>query len=203
MLRPTALSWSIASWLLPAALSAQQPALDLSGGLRDHAGRAAVSASWSVQLGPLSLGAGPRLTTYQGRPQLLRRRAGTTVGLPDSVRLDPSLAGLNLMVAGELTVVGPVTLGANLDLLGVALGPTRSVAGNDFQPGRGSLFLYGHRDRGSLNSELYLRLRGSGPWAVRGGVSHYVIGYTASLAGRQDRYNRFHTVPFVAITYHP
>ena len=201
MLRPAAVCWF--TCLIPGALLAQRPGFDLSGGLANQAGRAAISALWSIRLGPLSLGAGPRLSAYQGGSQVFTRRAGSTADLPDTVLLDPSVVGVNAEVVGELVLGGPVSLGANLDLLGVAVGPTRRVAGNDFQPGHGSLFQYGNRDRGSLNSEFYVRLRVSGPWEVRGGLSHYVVGYTTSSAGGQGRYQRFQTVPFVGIAYRP
>lgn len=185
---------------LPLAASAQAPFLDLSAGLRKQEGRASLSTAWTFSIGPISAGAGPRLTTYQGSPRTFTRRGGDA-SLPQTVRLDPAVTGLNLMVTGELRLLPMLTAGANLDLAGIALGPERAVAGDRFHPSHGSLFLYGHKDRGSLNSEFYLRLRLGDRWAVRGGLSHYVVGYTGTAGGATARYDRFHSVPFLGFGY--
>jgi hypothetical protein len=193
----------IVALAIPTLLAAQRPALDLSGGFRDRGGRVSLAASRGFRLGALTVGAGPRLTLYQGARVRLTNRGATAPALPDTVRLDPSLVGLNLMVDGELDLIGPLGVGANLDLLGLALGPRRGAAGTDYSPAHGSLFLYGRRDRGSLNSEYFVRVMAGGSWAFRAGVSHYVIGYTGRAGNDQTRYSRFLTVPFVAVSYRP
>jgi len=183
-------------------IGAQRPTWDLSAGLRDRSGRAALSALWQLRFGPLSIGAGPRLTAYQGAPGRFTRRGGDTT-LPDTARVDPGVFGLNLMVSGGIDVVGPLGVGANLDLAGAALGPSRRVGSVKFTPSHGSLFLYGHRDRGSLNSEFFVRLKVGPRWTARAGLSHYVVGYTGTASGQTGRYDRFTSVPFVAVSFRP
>jgi hypothetical protein len=189
----------IAVLLLPLTLAAQHSTLDLSGGVGGRAGRIAASASAAWQLGPLTVGAGPRLTAYAGAPARFTHRGGD-IGLPDTVRLDQAVVGLNLMVFGELRLLAPIAVGANLDLIGGAIGPTRSVGGATYRPSHGSLFLYAHKDHGSLNSEFYIRVAPRESWSLRGGLSHYVLGYTGHAPGLTGRYDRFHSVPFVALS---
>lgn len=199
---PTCLKVALlmAAQLLPvSALGAQQRAMDLSFGLGDRAGRASVAVSWSLRLGPVSLGVGPRLTVYGGAPVLFTRRGGDLT-LPDTATIDPGVAGLNLQVLAEMRLVGPIGLGANLDVAGGAVGPSRTRGSVVYRPSYGSLFLYGHRDRGSLNSEFFIRMTASPRWQVRGGLSLYVLGYTGTVVGSAARYNRFLSVPFIAVT---
>ncbi len=189
-----------AATALPAALVAQRPDLDLSAGVLKGEGRISLGTAWTFAVGPVSAGAGPRLTSYQGSPRTFTRRGGDA-SLPRTVRLDPAVTGLNLMVTGEVRLLPALSAGANLDLAGVATGPVRRDAGVRSHPSHGSLFLYGHKDRGSLNSEFYLRLRLGERWALRGGLSHYVVGYTGEAGGASGRYDRFHSVPFLGVGY--
>ena len=71
------------------------------------------------------------------------------------------------------------------------------------EPARGSLFIYGDRDRGSLNSEFFLGLQAGSALTLRGGVSHYVTGYRGMAGGASTRYLRFDTVPFLALRWEP
>lgn len=183
----------------PSTLNAQQYGADASVGFTEKAGRAAVSADWRVRVGPIVVGAGPRASFYFGEPALFRNQDEVSAGLPTRLSIDPSILGLNLMVLGEVRLAGPVVAGANLDLAGVALGPSQSAGGARVRPARGSLFRYGNADRGSLNSELFLAVRASRAWRFRAGVSHYVVGYRAESGGADRRYLRFDTVPFVAV----
>lgn len=186
--------------LTPSPLGAQQHDLDVSVGLTGQAGRVALSATWRARLGGrLIVGAGPRVSYYFGESARFRNPDEVSTALPSRLAIDPSVLGLNLMVVGELRLAGPVAAGANLDLAGLAAGPSRSVGGARLKPGRGSLFLYGDRDHGSLNSEFYVSIRPSSRWHVRLGMSHYVVGYRAESGGEKSRYLRFDTVPFVAV----
>lgn len=175
---------------------------DLSGGIGSDAGRLAIAAPWRLAVGPrLVLGVGPRVSYYLGAPTSYRNKGQVTAGLPGRIQIDPDLVGLNLMVLAEFTVVPRVGLGANLDLAGVAAGGERSVGSARITPARGSLFLYGEKDRGSLNSEFYVAVAPSPAWTIRGGFSHYVTGYRGEAGGASARYLRFDSVPFVAVAW--
>jgi len=183
------------------ALAAQSVSADASLGLR---GRFALSGQWRVlDPGPLSLRAGLRLTRYGGDPGTFHNRGSVTSVLPATVELAPRVWGLNLMIGGDLALAGPLALGANLDLAGIGVGPERGIGSARLEPARGSLFRYGNADRGSLNSELFVSLRVGGRFRIRGGLSHYVVGYRAVETGgtTETRYQRFDTVPFIALAW--
>ncbi len=194
---------------LACLLAAAQPAhgqsswsADLSGGAGSDAWRVALSLPWRLPVGQrLVLGAGPRLTYYAGSPARYRNRGEVTAGLPSRVTVDPAVLGLNLMVLGELKLVRSVAVGANIDLAGVAIGPSRSVGGAEFAPAHGSLLLYGNADRGSLNSEFYLAVKPAPAWTIRGGFSHYVTGYRGKAGAESARYLRFDSVGFLALAW--
>jgi hypothetical protein len=91
------------------------------------------------------------------------------------------------MVSAEARLAGPLAAGANIDLAGIAGGPSRPGGAARLEPARGSLLLYGDNDRGSLNSEFYLGVALGRGLQVWGGASHYVVGYAASAASAQTR----------------
>lgn len=189
---------------LPLAANAQSVGWDGSFGAGSDAWRAAVAGVWRVGLGQrITLGAGGRLTYYGGQAKPYRNQGTVTAALPARLSLDPAVLGLNAMVMAELHLLGPVGLGANVDLAGLALGPTRNVGAAELEPARGSLFLYGNNDRGSLNSEFYATVSPGSRVALRAGVSHYIVGYRGQEGSDRTRYLRFDTVPFLAIHYRP
>lgn len=184
----------------PSMARAQGWSADLSVGSAGDAWRAAVAVPWHLPVGQrLVLGIGPRVSYYAGSPARYRNRGRTSTALPSRVSIDPSLAGLNLMVLAEVKLVPRVRVGANLDLLGVAAGPSRNDGAVELTPARGSLFLYGNADRGSLNSEFYLGVSPAPGLTIRGGFSHYVTGYRGEAGGSTTRYLRFDSVPFLAV----
>src|SRR6266852_4898589 len=66
-----------------------------------------------------------------------------------------------------------------------------------------SYFRYGSGDHGALNSEFFVSLRVAPRVRVRGGASHYVTNYTvtdtAAVGAPNSRYQKFQTVPFIAV----
>jgi hypothetical protein len=182
--------------------SAQRIDLDASVGFSGGAWRAAVSSQWRRDIGSrLTLGTGLRLTYYDGEAASYRNQRATTTTLPDRLPIDPAVWGLNVMVSARARVVGSLAAGANIDLVGVAGGPTRQLGAAKLDPARGSLFQYGDNDRGSLNSEFFLAVRVGPRLELRGGMSHYVVGYTATAGTSATRYLRFETVPFLGVRW--
>lgn len=183
------------------SLGAQRPALDLSGGRTADAWRGSAALVWGTRVGPLRLGGGPRVTRYGGDPARYRTPDTPPAGTTARLEVRPDLWSLNLFLLGEVRLAGPVGAGANLDLAGIAAGPSRRAGGVRLTAARWSLFRYGDNDRGSLNSEFYLWLAPGARLSVRGGVSHYLTGYRAQPGGA--RYLRFDTVPFLALRWRP
>ncbi len=166
---------------------------DASIGLNGDAGRFSLSASRHVRVIPdcWSLGVGLRATAYAGVVTELRSRGTVSGTLAAMVPIDPAVYGINAVVATDLRVAGPV----------------RRTGPLDAKPAAGSLFLDGSRDRGSLNSELAVSLALAPRLRLRGGSSHYVLGYSvadgssaAQAAAPRSRYQRFFTVPFLAVS---
>ncbi len=187
--------------LAPFHLQAQAISGDLSVGATDRARRVSVGIAWSHPVGSrIRFGLGPRLTLYGGDAASYRRVGGGNT-FPDHLVLTPAIAAVALAVSGDVRLTGSLALGANLDLLGLTAGPSRQQDGVDLAPGRGAIFLYGNRDRGSLTSEFFARWRLTPRWAVRGGLSHYVTGYQQRHG--EGRYLRFETVPFAAVQWRP
>ncbi len=193
---------------LTSPLAAQLPALslDASVGAKSGAQRVAASVWYPVAHlgGRLDLRLGVRGSAYAGDPIDYTNRGTVQGSLVPSVTIDPAVYALNGAVYGELRLSDPAALGANLDLVGVAVGPARTAGSLAEKPQAFSYFRYGSADHGALNSEFFVSLRVASRVRVRAGVSHYVTNYTVTdtvAAGApSSRYQRFQTVPFVAVT---
>lgn len=203
------LQWTIAilaGSFAATAAAAQVPAIDISAGAASGRFRVAASA-WRQVLAPvprLALGLGARITGYGGDPAAYINRSTVSAGLPATLPIDPSVFALALAGFAEIAVAGQFRVGANLDVIGVAAGPTRTSGALRPKPQAFSYFLYGSRDRGALNSEFYASLRIAPRLVLRAGMSHYVTNYEVTGAGAsgspEARYQRFETVPFVALS---
>jgi hypothetical protein len=190
-------------WIgLATPAAAQKVDLDLSAGGSASAWRAAVSSQWRQPIGShLALGAGLRLTRYGGQVAIQRNQGPVTADLPEEIEVAPEIWGLNIVVSVRGQLTGMVAVGANIDLIGVATGPTQEVGSAAVGPARGSVLQYGDRDRGSLNSEFFLAARVTRNLELRAGMSHYVTGFRASAEGSATRYLRFESVPFLAVRW--
>lgn len=180
--------------------------LDASAGAKGGAQRAAVSV-WYAALQPVArvhLSAGLRISAYRGDPTAYTNRGVVQGNLLSSLTVDPAVYAVDAAVAGELGLLGGVTVGANLDLVGVATGPTQTMGSLMEKPQAFSYFRYGSADHGALNSEFFVSLRLSERTRLRAGVSHYVTNYavtdTAAANAPNTRYQKFQTVPFVAVS---
>ena len=192
---------------LAAPLAAQHSpiSLDASVGAKGGAQRAAVSVWYPVVhlAGRLPLGLGVRVSSYGGDPIDYTNRGTVQGSLASTVSIDPAVYALNGAVFGELDLTNLLALGANLDVIGVAAGPTRTAGSLSEKPQGLSYFRYGSRDHGALNSEFFVSLRVTPRVRVRGGASHYVTNYTvtdtAAAGAPSSRYQKFQTVPFIAV----
>ena len=204
-------SFVLALVLCPSAARAQLPlhALDASFGASNSTSRFSLTGLHrvSVAQGSAWVGIGLRATAYTAKTADFTNR-GTVQGvLVATTPIAAAVYGLNLMLEGDIRVTGSVSVGANLDIVGVAAGPTRSLGSVSAKPTGVSLFEYGSNDRGSLNSEFYVAVALNSAVRLRLGASHYVLGYDVTdqvSAGpgipASSRYQRFATVPFVAIS---
>jgi len=187
---------------LPTPSQAQRLSWSASVGAGGGSWRIATAASWNVHLNPwLQLSLGPRLSRFGGTSKSYQIHDAGSTALPARLSLAPELWALNVAVGVEVRPVDLFAIGGNLDLAGVATGSALATDDATLEPARWSLFRYGHRDLGSLNSEAYIavplrHLR------IRAGISHFVTGYTVS--GQSPvRYLRFDTVPFLGVIWTP
>jgi hypothetical protein len=149
----------------------------------------------------VTVGAGVRATTFTGAAAIYRNQGETTFLLAETLSLSPDVWAINAMVLGAVRITERVSIGANRDLVGVAGGRGRVVGAATLEPARLSLFGYGNRDRGSLNSEFFASVNVRRRLRVRGGLSHYVLGYEAHDGDVKTRYLRFYNVPFIALQW--
>lgn len=193
--------------VLAAPLTAQRRtlALDASAGAKSGAERGAVSGWYPIvqRAGHWSLGLGVRLSAYTGAPIGYTNRGTIQGNLAASLTIDPAVYALNGAVFGEVNLARSVAVGANLDIVGISTGPARTIGSLTATPEAGSYFRYGAADHGALNSEFFLSVKVAGAVRLRGGLSHYVTNYVVTSPGTAGagtaRYQRFQTVPFVAV----
>ena len=124
--------------------------------------------------------------------------ARISAGAKDVLTVDrPRSFAANLFISASLRVWRGLEIGANIDLVGVGLGPgvTGAYAGEatngpqSASPSRLGLLLFGKHDFGQLDSEFFLAYW-LGPWGVRAGLGHMSTEYTTDrpLDGGNDRF---------------
>jgi len=198
-----ALLLALVATAMPLAAQRAETDLDISYGARDGQRRIAGMASrlWPLFGGLVYLGGGARVTVYDGDPVAFGRVDGDPGGPIGDVRFAPKVLGANLQATAEVELWRGVRAGGNLDLVGYASGGDVTTPAGTASVDGFSLFQNGSADRGALNSEAYLALRLSPNLALRGGVSHYVVGYEISSIEGASRYQRFFDVTFLAVRY--
>ena len=189
----------------PLAAQLRSISLDASVGAKGGAQRAAASAWYPIAslADRVHAGLGARVSGYAGNRVRYINRGTVQGGLASSVSIDPAVYALNAAVFADVSLSGPVVFGANLDVVGLATGPTRTAGSLRAKPQAGSYFRYGSGDHGALNSEFFVSLRVASRVRLRVGLSHYVTNYTvtdtAASGAPSSRYQRFETVPFFAV----
>jgi hypothetical protein len=138
----------------------------------------------------------------------------------DTLRLgNAQLNSLNLGVRLEYGISSKFDVGFGIDAVGFTFGGEQSGTflarqsdasgtGNHNQtvnasPTAFNLLLIGDNDRGSLNSEFYVRYWISEKIGIRGGVSYQFWEYTAErkLAYDNDRFRSKVVMPMLAVSY--
>lgn len=137
----------------------------------------------------------------------------------DTLRLPKTQANsLNISLNLEYAVSHRVDLGFNIDVLGFTFGPNQSGTFLANSPVRSPLsgtiqdakltafniLLGDQSDRGSLNSEGYVRYRVSDRISLRGGIRFIVHEYTTTrqLTFENDRFRASNASGLLAVAYH-
>jgi hypothetical protein len=163
--------------------------------------------------GRVLLGLGARLTAWRGGSGVDLRNVNPDLGgASDRLVLDgPRAYALNAAFSVAVRVVAGLEVGFNIDLVGAGVGPdvrgrytgSATLSGDQVaSPPTLNLLLLGRRDRGFLNSELFLAWW-FGDVGVRGGLSHVAHRFRTSRpldAGNRD-YGSFLNRAVVAGSY--
>ncbi|ADB38512.1 hypothetical protein [Spirosoma linguale] len=137
----------------------------------------------------------------------------------DTLRLPKTQANsLNVSLNLEYAISHRVDVGFNIDLIGLTFGPNQSGTFLANSPVRSPLsgtvqdakltafnvLLGDQSDRGSLNSEGYVRYRFSDRVSLRGGIRFIVHEYTTQrkLTFENDRFRASNANGLLAVAYH-
>lgn len=205
LIRRLALCALLFALLARGAQAQRLVALDVSVGANNGGQRLAASA-WlplTTLLERITLSGGARLTSYNGESGTFGNRGTVTAALTPRLNFPSQVVGFAIAVQAEVAIVGPLSVGFNIDLAGVAAGGDQSVAGLTARVQRGSLLLGGSPDVGALNSETYVAWAFAPTFTFRAGTTHFVTNYEvrdpASPGVTAAKYQQFKTLPFVAV----
>ncbi len=216
MLRRIWLTASVLCIAAPAlALAEETPAVALlrtgDVAIGDAKGARKLAFSWSPMLGffgdHLRLGVGARIGAYAIRPRVSFTNQDATLNPSDFQAIT-----LNSFAHARIRLVGPLEVGANIDVFGYGFGST-VLANYQFpdssfrawQPARVShlnLLELGSGDRGQLDSEFFVAYR-FGRVGIRAGVTHFAVELMTKRPvdlGR-DRFRHAFTGGFAALSY--
>lgn len=137
----------------------------------------------------------------------------------DTIRFPKTqINSLNISINLAYAISKKVEVGINIDAIGVSFGsnqtgiftansPVRSSLSGTAQeakPTAFNLLLISDSDKGSLNSEAYIRYGLTPRFSLRGGISFQFNEYTTlrKLTFENDRFRAKNTMPLLAVSYH-
>ncbi|RPH69011.1 MAG: hypothetical protein EHM78_16765 [Myxococcaceae bacterium] len=191
--------------------------LDLSAGFGSGAVTTAFRETTGFGFfdGRVKLGAGPRLFAYFGgsdvpfttsNADLISAGRVNTLTASDARNL-----ALNLALSLQIRVWAGLELGANIDVIGVGFGSTRTAQSttgafqgpHEASPPSFNLLTLGRSDKGTLDSEFYAAWWFDDRVAVRAGASHVVTELVTDepLDDGNTGFRRVTTLFFIAASY--
>ncbi len=159
----------------------------------------------------LKIGYGLRMTNYFGMSQNYKTAPADLIAAKQTEEiqfLSAQTNSVNATLNLQYSFSKRVEVGFNIDAFGFTFGGEQTAyqasgALVKASPTLGNLLLIDKNDRGSLNSEFYVRYWLSPQFAIRGGFSHLFSEYTTNtkLAYQNDRYRLITNLGFVAFTF--
>lgn len=171
------------------------------------------------------LGLGGRFGTYSGSNLYYSTAPAsiTTGGAPfgepikgnvDSLQIASThIYALNALINVGYRFTRNLTVGFNIDVVGISFGGENKgvyVNGTDVQnvlanPTGFNLLLIGNNDRGTLDSEFYVKYRLNDRWSVKGGLQHLFMEYTTVTKVQQlpepnDRFRNVSTQVILGVS---
>ena len=189
---------------------------DFAAGVGDGKSSASASLTWARATGPgarVLLRYGVRSTWAMGDLELTAAGAhDVPAGVVDTLRVRNAGALMVNVVGGIGIRLAPrLEAAMNIDLTGFGVGgertaeyrtsPTAAPSDERAAPSGANLFLYGSKDRGSLNSEFFAAWRARDRVVVRAGLSHLLTEYSATrmLTSNTRRFRQYSNLLFVAV----
>lgn len=206
---------------------------DLTVAAGDTEGTLALAFNYDKSFGKqnkLVIGFGGRFTSYLGKNQyyqtapakLTSGKTGLGVIFTENIEANidtflvktATVSSLNLLITLGYNFSPKLMARFNIDAIGVSFG--NKTTGNYIDGNRGSVseasptvfnaLLTSDNDRGSLNSELFIRYLFSGHWGIKGGASFHFTEYTTKTAIQQfpeanDRFRNKSLMIALGISY--
>jgi Outer membrane protein beta-barrel domain len=215
--------------LITLAASAQQNTIpkknqfaELSFGFGSSQGTLAVGYFKNWNLGKkhkFYIGTGARFNIYYGNninflsaPASLAAEESKTDTL---VAANPSIYALNAMINMGYNFTPKLQIGFNIDLLGFSFGPEGTPKFNSnggqvntkAKPTSFNLLLIGNNDKGTLNSEFYLRYKINNKFGFKVAYEYFFTELTTStkvqtLPEQNDRFRNKANLFNIGVSYH-
>ncbi len=208
--------------------------LDLSGSIGSGQGTGAFSYNYNWQLGKkgkFEIGTGVRFTSYFGTNQyyitapakLTSGETGPQVLFLENINenLDSVLFGnaqvnaLNITLNLGYNITPKLYAGFSIDAIGFSFGGEQNARyfnGNitgpvTAKPTGFNILLVSDNDRGSLNSEFFVRYKLNKQWGIKAGYQFLFIEYTTktqvqTFPENNDRFRNKSSAFLIGVTYH-
>jgi hypothetical protein len=210
----------VASHVVLAQNSGTVNHVDVTGAMGRTQGSVSIDYFHSWRFGKskkIEVGVGGRLTSYFGSAQYFSSAPASLAAdesKSDSILLQsPQVNALNLAINLGYRISAKWSAGFNIDAVGFSLGTQQEgsyINGNQGQataakPTSFNALLIGNNDRGTLNSEFYLRYFVREEWAIKLAYQYLFIEYTTDTQVQQrpevnDRFRNKASLLSVGIT---
>ncbi len=121
---------------------------------------------------------------------------------------------LNTAIYLQYSISPKLDIGFNIDALGLSFGGEQhgdfsskragvAKVHSTAKPTQTNILLVGDNDRGSLNSEIFLRYWFNDKWAIKAGASYTFVEYTTTqkMAFDNDRFRHKSMMGMIGVTY--
>ncbi|MDP3394253.1 hypothetical protein [Sediminibacterium sp.] len=165
------------------------------------------------------IGTGVRLSNAFGKNQVFTSApaslAANSANKDSLFSSSASTYALNAILNLGYHISPKLDVGFNIDLIGFSFGPSRIklFSGNGTsttttaEPTRMNVLLVGNNDRGTLNSEFYLRYKVSTKWGIKLAYQHFfteltTINKVQTVPVQNDRFRNITNLFGIGVAYH-
>lgn len=135
------------------------------------------------------------------------KHTGSSDAIDTLVVAKPQFFNVNISLNAAYHFTPKIAIGANIDFIGLAFGfkrdadfypslasqnestPRQKLTGETVKPQRNSIFLTGDRNKGTLVSEVFIRITPIERFSIKAGYSYIITEYaTSRRIGHKDNY---------------